>query len=786
MAEDETRDAQRTVGMTPWANPTPSGERVVLAGRYEILGLLGSGGMGSVYRAFDRELDEKCALKLVRPELGASPRLLERFRREVKLARRVTHPNVARTYDIGEHGSERFLTMELVDGESLSALIEREGRLGPTRAVKIALELAAGLEAAHAVGVVHRDLKPENVLLEKTGRVVITDFGIACARQDAEDATKTLGGVVGTPAYMAPEQVEALPDVDARADLYALGVLLYEMLTGVMPFSGTSPYAVASARLTSEPPDPRRERPDLPAALAHIVQTCMARDRNHRYGSAADLAAALSVSAPTEFDELAVSRSHVGWQPPDPSARTRAGEKTLAVLPFKNAGPPEDAYIADGLTEDLIDTLSMTPGLKLRPRASVLSLSAQADADPRELGRRLEVQVVVDGSVRRMGTSLRIATRLIGVGDGFQLWARRFDRPQSDALVVSDEAAHAIAEALGAEPTQPPRAAPSDDGAIDLYLRGKAELRRIWREPMRRAAELFEAAHRRAPNDPTLLAALARARARLWYFDGGAREGGEARELADKALAVAPERGESWLSLASVRFVEQELPSAARLLEQALKRSPQLAEAHELGAEIALEVLDPAVALARYQTALSLDPELRCRFHMARLHAYAGRWHEVDAIERVPAEDEQTRSMYAASRARLALWSPDAKARIRDLTAPESAEDRLPVEYTKACLSVIESGSLSEDVRSYMNAQFLQRDQAPRFATFKHMLAAELMCFAGELPAAIAQIESAVGVGLTDQNWLERCPVLAPLAGRSDFARLSAVVRDRAERVREG
>lgn len=783
MSQDEPRDLDSTMGMTPWSAPSVSGEHVILNGRYEILGLLGSGGMGSVYRAFDRELDELVALKTLRSDSVASPRTLERFRREVKLARRVTHPNVARTFDIGEDGNERFLTMEYVDGESLAALMGREGRLSPARATAIALSLCSGLAAAHGVGVVHRDLKPENVLIEKTGRVVITDFGIACARADAADSRATAGVVVGTPAYMAPEQVEAQPDIDARADIYALGILIYEMLTGAMPFTGTSPYAIASARLTLDAPDPRRDRPDLPEALCRVVMRCMARDRHDRYPSVERVSAELSAGAPTQYDELHVSHPSGAWQPPNPAAATRPGDKTLAVLPFRNAGPPGDDYLADGLTEDLIDTLSMSPGLKVRPRASVLGLGGK---DPREVGSSLGVQVVVDGSVRRAGGSLRVATRLIGVSDGFQLWARRFDRPEADALVVSDEAAHAIAAALSVDAAAPLREAPSDASAVDLYLRGKHELRLIWREPVRRAVELFEQAHRRAPGDATLLAAYARARARLWYYDGGAAEAREARALAERALALAPERGESWLALASVRLVEQDVTAAAQLLAQALRRSPQLAEAHELWAEIALEAHDPAEALARYRVALALDPELRCRYHMARLHAYAGRWAEVDALEGAPAEDEQTKTLQIASRVRLALWSPDAQQRIRDVTVPESAEDLLPVKYARAGLSVIATGKVSDEVRAFMDAQFAQRDQAPRLATFKHMLATELNAFVGDLPGAVRQLESAVSAGLSDQNWVERCPVLGPLAGLAEFERLSAVVRERAARVRAG
>src|SRR5437868_2172073 len=216
----------------------------LVGNRYEILGMLGSGGMGTVYRARDRELDEVVALKVLKAELAATSGMLERFRREVKLARRVTHKNVARTFDIGEHEGDRFLTMELIEGEMLGAHLARRGRVSLRDAVRIALDVCAGLSAAHAAGVLHRDLKPENVILAKDGRAVITDFGIARALASAELA-RTAPGMIGTPAYMAPEQVEGSIDLDGRADLYALGTMLFELITGKPAWPGDSVIAIA-------------------------------------------------------------------------------------------------------------------------------------------------------------------------------------------------------------------------------------------------------------------------------------------------------------------------------------------------------------------------------------------------------------------------------------------------------------------------------------------------------------------------------------------------------------
>ncbi|HVY49887.1 MAG TPA: serine/threonine-protein kinase, partial [Minicystis sp.] len=289
------------------------GGTYVVAGRYEILGMLGVGGMGTVYRARDRELDEVVALKALRRELVDAPGMLERFRREVKLARRVTHPNVARVFDIGEHDGEKFLTMEYVDGESLAGLLAREGALSVARGVELAVAVCAGLGAAHHAGVVHRDLKPDNVLLSKSGRVVVTDFGIARAVMDG-GAGQTAGGLVGTPAYMAPEQVEGAADVDARADVYALGAMLFELFTGARPWIGDAPIAVAAARLVHPPPDPRAKKPDLPTPLARAILRCMARRREERFASVAEVAAELaSLTLPAPSAPLSsLPRSSLG------------------------------------------------------------------------------------------------------------------------------------------------------------------------------------------------------------------------------------------------------------------------------------------------------------------------------------------------------------------------------------------------------------------------------------------------------------------------------------------
>ena len=247
----------------------------VFAGRYEIEKHIGEGGMGAVYRVHDREVDETIALKLLLSTATQGSEVVERFRREVRLARRVTHRNVARTYDLGEHEGLRFLTMEYIRGESLRQVLHRKRQLTPGCASALAVEIFAGLSAAHDAGIIHRDLKPANILLERGGRVVITDFGIA--RASEAEATLRTGKLMGTPAYMSPEQVAGTP-IDHRADLYAAGLILYEMLTGQLPFVGENSIGVALARLAQEPRHPREFVATLPDGLPELVLNLLARE----------------------------------------------------------------------------------------------------------------------------------------------------------------------------------------------------------------------------------------------------------------------------------------------------------------------------------------------------------------------------------------------------------------------------------------------------------------------------------------------------------------------------
>lgn len=275
----------------------PISQNGLRGGRYQIEGLLGTGGSGSVFRARDTLLDEPVAVKLLHDGPLHSLRGAISFANELRLSRRISHRNVARTYDIGEEGGLKFLTMEFIEGESLHCMLRQDRPLPPLQhVIAVGIEICKGLLAIHNASVVHCDLKPANILMTKAGRVVITDFGVAHDLSAAESMQAEPGSSAGTPEYMSPEQIEKIPDLDGRADLYALGVILYELLTGTLPFLDKTRFLTAVARLDKPPPDPREKRPSIPKQVAQVVLRCLARQRAERYSNAEELVRALRES----------------------------------------------------------------------------------------------------------------------------------------------------------------------------------------------------------------------------------------------------------------------------------------------------------------------------------------------------------------------------------------------------------------------------------------------------------------------------------------------------------
>jgi TolB-like protein len=746
----------------------------LFAGRFVIESLLGAGGMGSVYRARDRKLDEVVALKVIRPEL-VRPEMLEHFQREVKLARRVTHRNVVRVFDLGEHEGLSFFTMELVLGDSLAKVLTERRRIPAAMAWTLARELSAALDAAHAAGVVHRDLKPDNVIVGRDGRFVITDFGIASPPETHAAA----GGpkFFGTPAYMAPEQVDRRAPVDERADLYALGVVLYEAVTGELPWQGETALALAVARLFAPPPDPRT-RARLPSALAELILALMARDPAERPANAREV-----VERVAREEREGAGRASIA--PPEASASLRSGalpalatprRVRVAVLPIVAHEP--HGSLAAGLTQELVDGLASVPGVMVRSHAS----ATRAEADPARFGRELGVELVVSGALVGLdGDRFRLTLRATSVCDGLQLWAKRFEVEASAWIATIDEAAQAIGAALSVEAPVVRRAAP-DAESIELYLRARAKFRQFTSRNVEEAIALLEVAVRRSPDSALVLGAYATACARRHFWSGFGAE--EARAAARRAQESDPAAAEGYLALASVEFQSGSYEAAVDALDEALARAPLSAEAHFLRARMLVEVDELPVGLAGLVRTAELDAGLwNAHYERARLHALTGAWLDADlALDTMVAlaPGEEPGVMRSNQRLRFALWRGDPEG-----IAAAVSEVDAHVGSTQAARALADSlrTRVPFDPDRAMRSITGERGSQRRVAYFEQ-LAAEVAGYLGDVEGCVAATSRAVASSLIDLAWIRRCPALGTARATGALAPLEAQLAARVEPAR--
>jgi len=411
--------------------------RAVLADRYTIDRELGRGGMAIVFLAQDQKHHRKVAIKVLKPELAAALGR-DRFLREIETAAGLNHPHILPLHDSGEADGLLYYVIPYVEGESLRERLDRERQLALEDALQIAREVADALGYAHAHNVLHRDIKPGNILLS-AGHALVTDFGIARAITFTGGGQLTeVGTLVGTPAYMSPEQVDGSQYIDGRADLYSLGCVLFEMLVGEPPFRGSSLTSLIANRLSSPTPSPRAFRQLVPEAVDAAVRKAMADLPADRFATAAQFAEALGTARPSEPTPVAV---------PD---------RSIAVLPFKNqSSDPESEYFSDGIAEEIINALAQLPGLQVAARTSSFAFKGKG-ADIAEVGAKLKVATVLDGSVRKAGNRVRITAQLVSVSDGYHLWSERYDSELDDVFAIQDHIARAIAqrfEVMLASPT---------------------------------------------------------------------------------------------------------------------------------------------------------------------------------------------------------------------------------------------------------------------------------------------------------------------------------------------
>lgn len=799
MSAETELEFERTIArVAPARGPaTTLSTGQLFASRYEIRGLLGEGGMGAVYKVFDREVEEVVALKVLLGPAAASSEAVERFRREVRLARRVTHRNAARTYDLGEHEGVRFLTMEFVNGRSLSDVLEKRGTLGVGCAASTTAEICDGLAAAHAAEVIHRDLKPANVLVETTGRVVLTDFGIARALQGSE-VTLNSTGLMGTPAYMAPEQVSG-GTVGPHTDIYAAGMILYETLTGTLPFRGDNAIAMAIARLNEEPVDPRQHAA-LPDALAELILVCLAREPEKRPASASELGDMLRA-----FTD--------GATPPEVSLMTRAGitahltgmtttprttdrrwtaalpsERTLAVVPFRFRGKSDDAYLAEALTDELIDILSRTKGLRVSGSGATAKYADKSDRDPRVIGQELGVDVIVDGSVQMAGKRVRINARLEDVSNGFQLWSERFDGLLEDVFELQDKMATRIAEALRIELNNLVHRGEAPAEAIELYLKARQSLKGFQTGNKSKAIDMLERSLALAPAFKPALATHALACLRAWFDpDELAKRdwGAYTRESVARALEQAPELADTHYIAARMKVQLGEYQQAACCLAKALEIAPTCAEVHEYLGSLQCEAGRTKTGMRHIKLAHELDPSLEVGlFDVARGHALHGDLDKFEAVlDELRSRGGQRNLATQILETRVASWHRDTERvrRVLQYIPDDQAPSReLIRRHIRALLC---SQQQLTEYTDYFEKLLARPDVNKRFLTVSFQTAAEVMAFHRKYDEALNYITQAADVVLVDVDWINLCPLFEEIRTEDAFRAAVRKVRRRAEGI---
>jgi tetratricopeptide (TPR) repeat protein len=755
--------------------------------RYELLDEVGQGGMGRVFKAEDLTLHEMVALKILSVDAARDPDAVQQFHREVKLARRVAHRNVVRTYDIGTASGVPFLTMEFMAGSNLRQIV-RDKAVGLREVVSTASSIADGLSAAHEVGVLHRDLKPENVLVGESGRVALTDFGIAGALRagGGHDTIREQG--VGTPAYMAPEQLRGRESMDQRVDVYGLGLVVYEMIAGRLPWETDDAMALAVARVEDPAPSLSEFTSEAPPELVDIVDASLRRDPDQRPEEVEQMKRV--------FERLAGAEGAAGsWSPPaladeggaegagHPTRqidRTRTGDDRtrVVVLPFAHDDAPPLGEIATGIRQDLIYKLGYWEDLEIRLREAPRDASFEG-ASARQVGRCMQADAVVRGEIRETGGRFRLRAAVVSVNTGDQVWGDVQSFGDDEANEIGAE----LAETIGHELTDTePETSPDDlpTPAHSLLMEGQHLLRERWRADIAPAIERLEQAHDRAPDHPRVLSQLAIARARQAFLNPD-----ESDRHIERAVTFAREAidraGDQWAepryALAMAHFNDRAYGRAVATLRAALEREPDYAEAHELLGRIQAELGPLPRAVEHLERALDINPYLyRALPDLLRVYGFAGRWEEVDELAARDLDSEFHRRSRVGQAIRMYLWQ-DRPALERRIDA-----DREFLEGTHMWfpMEVRRSGEFADEFRETIG-RLLDDAPASRRKTVLAQGAAELAAFVEDRDAMFGYLDEAVTSGLTDLVWLRHCPLFDPYRQEPEFLRRLERVRGRVE-----
>ncbi len=533
-------------------------------GHYKIVEELGTGGMSVVYRATDTKLGRDVALKVLNPQRTVSDRDKARFLQEARSAAALHHPNISTIYDVGEDGDVLYIAMALIGGRSVSDIV-RDGPLELDSALKIGIQVAEGLEAAHRKHIVHRDIKTANIIVGDSDNATILDFGVAKLLGRPTKAGEEL--FVGTVAYMSPEQAKGGP-VDHRTDIWSLGVCLYEMLSGELPFQSEYDSAVIYQIANQEPPSLLQRDPSIPLDVVRIIGRALEKSPEARYQRMGDMLA-----------DLQDTRQQV-------SANRQKREPSIAVLPFANmSDDPKQDYFCDGMAEEIINSLSQIERLRVVARTSSFAFRGKA-LDIREIGRHLGVDTLLEGSVQKAGGTLRITTQLVDVRSGYHLWSERFDRSIEDVFAIQDEIGKNVVRALKVTLTENERRViakvpTTDVEAYDLYMRAIQRYHEMTNQGLSYARNLLTSAIIRDPNYALAYCGLSDCYSMMWtFYDHDHSNIEHALMASRKALELDPELAQAHASYGLALSLDKRYDEAEKEFVAAIDLAPKLYEAY--------------------------------------------------------------------------------------------------------------------------------------------------------------------------------------------------------------
>ena len=568
-------------------------------GNYEIESLLGRGGMGVVYKARQISLNRAVALKILPPTLSSEASFVKRFQREAEAVAQLDHSNIVQIFDISKAKGLHFFSMQYIEGRALDEVLKEQGCLDASEAVRIISQAAQGIEHAHKNGIIHRDIKPSNIILDDSGNVKVMDFGLARSTEERSKLTRS-GTLMGTLDYMSPEQCQG-DELDGRTDIYSLGVVLYEILTGKAPFDAPNEAALLNKIINEEPPKDMAVNPEISSGLSTILSKMMAKDRANRYKAIPELLEEIEKIRSLPSSSSAISQEE--------------SSASIVVLPFINmSADPDQEYFCDGLAEELINALTQLSDLRVVARTSAFSFKGK-EMDVREIGTKLNVNSVLEGSVRKLGNRIRVMAQLVDVTNGYHLWSERFDREMNDVFAIQDEITQAIVDKLkirflGEEKNRLAKRMTVDLEAYDLYLKGRYFWGKMTEEALEKAINFFKQSIKKAPDHALAYVGLADSYGyhAFYGFSMPKENMPKMREAILRALKIDDSLGEAHASLGLMHIYDWNWKSAEEEFIRAIELNPGYAETYHWYGHLLMVLGRFDEGLRQMELARKLDP----------------------------------------------------------------------------------------------------------------------------------------------------------------------------------